>query len=107
MSLGCQRYGLEQVDCCKPAFGQNGARVIILIFYLMNMLGWSGSDPGDVRQRYCKTSLEALGLSDRVAWLVGAGAGVAAGVWLSYVIATPRGVHLLSMFNSVITPALR
>ena len=38
LSLGCQRYGIEQIDFCKPAFGQRGARVV-LIFYLINMLG--------------------------------------------------------------------
>ena len=41
LSSGCHRYGLEQIDFCKPAFGQNGAR-IVLIFYLINMIGWSG-----------------------------------------------------------------
>jgi NCS1 family nucleobase:cation symporter-1 len=29
MSAGCQRYGVEQIDFCKPAFGQNGARIAL------------------------------------------------------------------------------
>ena len=41
LSLGSQRYGIEQIDFCKPAFGQRGSR-IILVFYLINMIGWSG-----------------------------------------------------------------
>ena len=41
LSIACQRYGLEQMDACKPAFGQRGAQ-LLLIFYLINMLGWSG-----------------------------------------------------------------
>jgi NCS1 family nucleobase:cation symporter-1 len=100
LSAGCHRYGLEQIDFCKPAFGQNGARVV-LIFYLINMLGWSGLilimfGNGIVN------IVEALGYH-APGWLVGA--GVALGVWLSYIITT-RGVHLLSLFNSIITPAL-
>jgi len=100
LSMGCHRYGLEQIDFCKPAFGQNGARVV-LILYLMNMIGWSGLilimfGNGIVN------IVEALGYQPP-GWL--AGAGVALGIWLSYVITT-RGVHLLSLFNSIITPAL-
>lgn len=100
LSMGCHRYGTEQIDFCKPAFGQNGAR-IVLIFYLMNMIGWSGLilvmfGNGIVN------IVEALGYQPP-GWLTGA--GVALGVWLSYVITT-RGVHLLSLFNSIITPAL-
>lgn len=100
LSAGCQRYGIEQIDFCKPAFGQNGAR-IVLIFYLLNMIGWSGLilvmfGNGIVN------IVEALGYH-APSWLVGA--GVALGIWLTYIITT-RGVHLLSLFNSIITPAL-
>jgi len=100
LSAGCHRYGLEQIDFCKPAFGQNGARVV-LIFYLLNMIGWSGLilvmfGNGIVN------IVEALGYQP-ADWLVGA--GVAVGIWLSYILTT-RGVHLLSLFNSIITPAL-
>lgn len=100
LSLSCQRYGLEQIDACKPSFGQNGAR-IVLIFYLMNMLGWSGLILvmfGNGIQNI----VEALGYQPGE-WLVGA--GVAFGIWLTYVITT-RGIHLLNIFNAVITPAL-
>ena len=99
-ALGCQRYGLEQMDYCKTAFGQHGAH-IILVFYLINMLGWSGlllvmfgngifniagtfnAQPGD--------------------WLVGA--GVALGIWLSFLV-TVKGVHRIATFNNWVTPAL-
>ncbi len=100
LSAGCQRYGIEQIDFCKPAFGQNGAR-IVLVFYLLNMIGWSGLilvmfGNGIVN------IVEALGYQSPD-WLVGA--GVALGIWLTYILTT-RGVHLLSLFNSIITPAL-
>jgi NCS1 family nucleobase:cation symporter-1 len=100
LSSGCQRYGIEQIDFCKPSFGQNGARVV-LIFYLLNMIGWSGLilvmfGNGIVN------IVEALGYT-APQWLVGA--GVALGIWLTYILTT-RGVHLLSLFNSIITPAL-
>jgi len=100
LSAGCHRYGLEQIDFCKPAFGQNGAR-IVLIFYLINMIGWSGLilvmfGNGIVN------IVQAMGYQP-APWL--AGAGVALGIWLTYIITT-RGVHLLSLFNSIITPAL-
>lgn len=100
LSMGCQRYGLEQIDFCKPSFGQYGARVI-LVFYLINMIGWSGLILvmfGNGIQNI----LLALG-QQPPDWLVGA--GVALGIWLSYLLAT-RGVHLLKLFNSIVTPAL-
>ena len=100
LSAGCHRYGLEQIDFCKPAFGQNGAR-IVLIFYLINMLGWSGLilvmfGNGIVN------IVNAMGYQSPQ-WL--AGAGVALGIWITYIITT-RGVHLLSRFNNIITPGL-
>ena len=100
LSMGCQRYGMEQIDACKPAFGQTGAR-IVLIFYLLNMLGWSGL----ILVMFgngIENILEALGY-DPGRWVVGA--GVAIGIWLTYIITT-RGIHLLNIFNSIITPAL-
>ena len=100
LSLGCQRYGLEQMDFCKPAFGQRGAQ-ILLVFYLINMLGWSGL----ILVMFgngLRNIAEALGYQPG-GWIVGA--GVALGLWLSYWIAT-RGVHLLNISNSIITPGL-
>jgi len=100
LSTGCHRYGLEQIDFCKPAFGQNGAR-IVLIFYLINMIGWSGLilimfGNGIVN------IVDAMGYQPP-GWLVGA--GIALGAWITYIITT-RGVHLLSLFNNIITPGL-
>lgn len=100
LSAGCHRYGLEQIDFCKPTFGQNGAR-FVLVFYLFNMLGWSGLilvmfGNGIVN------IVDTMGY-ESPKWL--AGAGVALGIWITYMITT-RGVHLLSRFNNIITPGL-
>jgi NCS1 family nucleobase:cation symporter-1 len=100
LAKACQRYGLEQMDACKPAFGQRGAHVM-LVFYLINMLGWSGLILVMFGNGLHNIA-EALGYEPG-RWLVGA--GVALGLWLSYVIVT-RGVHLLNVANSVITPGL-
>jgi NCS1 family nucleobase:cation symporter-1 len=100
LGLGCQRYGIEQMDCCKPAFGQRGVK-IPLLFYLINMLGWSGLLLvmfGNGIQNI----LGALGY-EFGNWIVGA--GVALGLLVSYVIVT-RGVHLLSLSNSIIAPGI-
>ena len=100
LSLGCQRYGLEQIDFCRPAFGHRGAHVV-LVFYLINMLGWSGL----ILVMFgngIRNIAAALGYHPGE-WVVGA--GVALGLWLSYVIVT-RGVHLLNLSNSFITPGL-
>jgi NCS1 family nucleobase:cation symporter-1 len=100
LSLGCQRYGLEQMDFCKPAFGQRGARILV-VFYLINMIGWSGLILVMFGNGIVNIA-EALEFRPD-GWVVGA--GVALGIWLSYLIAS-RGVHLLSVFNSIITPGL-
>lgn len=100
LSTACQRYGLEQMDACKPAFGQRGAQVM-LIFYLINMLGWSGLILVMFGNGLHNIA-EALGYEPS-RWVVGA--GVALGLWLTYLIVT-RGVHLLSLANSIITPGL-
>ena len=100
LSMSCQRYGMEQIDACKPAFGQYGAR-IVLIFYLLNMLGWTGL----ILVMFgngIENILIAAGYEPGN-WVVGG--GIALGVWLTYVITT-RGIHLLNIFNSIITPAL-
>lgn len=100
LGIACQRYGLEQMDACKPAFGQRGAQVL-LIFYLINMLGWSGLILVMFGNGLVNIG-EAIGYEPG-RWMVGF--GVAIGLWLSYVIVT-RGVHLLSIANSIITPGL-
>ena len=100
LGLGCQRYGIEQIDCCKPSFGQRGVK-IPLLFYLINMIGWSGlllvMFGNGIRN-----ILIGLGYHPGD-WIVGA--GVALGLWLSYLIVT-RGVHLLSVANSIIAPGI-
>jgi len=100
LSIACQRYGLEQMDSCKPAFGQRGAQ-LMLIFYLINMLGWSGLILVMFGNGLHNIA-EALGYQPG-RWLVGV--GVALGLWFSYLIVT-RGVHLLKLANSIITPGL-
>ena len=100
LSLGCQRYGLEQMDFCKPAFGQRGAQVL-LVFYLFNMLGWSGLILVMFGNGLSNIA-QALGYQPG-AWMVGA--GVALGLAISAAIVT-RGVHLLNRANAIITPGL-
>lgn len=100
LALGCHRYGLEQMDCCTPSFGTRGIK-ILLIFYLINMLGWSGL----ILVMFgngIRNILEAFGYQTGD-WIVGA--GVALGFWLSYLMVT-RGVHLLNIATSIITPGL-
>ncbi len=100
LALGCQRYGIEQMDFCKPAFGQHGTK-ILLVFYLINMLGWSGL----ILVMFgngIRNIILALGYHPPV-WIVGA--GVALGLLLSYLIVT-RGVHLLNISNSIVAPGL-
>jgi NCS1 family nucleobase:cation symporter-1 len=100
VSLGCQRYGLEQIDFCKPAFGQRGSRVI-LVFFLINMLGWNGLIL-TLFGNGIRNITQALGYTPP-SWVVGA--GVALGLGISYAIVT-RGVHWLNISNSGITPGL-
>jgi len=100
VSLGCQRYGLEQIDFCKPAFGQRGSR-LILLFFLINMLGWNGLIL-TLFGNGIRNIIHALGYTPP-SWIVGA--GVALGLGVSYAIVT-RGVHWLNISNSVITPGL-
>jgi NCS1 family nucleobase:cation symporter-1 len=100
VSLGCQRYGLEQIDFCKPAFGQRGSRVILL-FFLINMLGWNGLIL-TLFGNGIRNIIHALGYTPP-SWIVGA--GVALGLGISFTIVT-RGVHWLNVSNSIITPGL-
>jgi NCS1 family nucleobase:cation symporter-1 len=100
ITLGCQRYGLEQIDFCKPAFGQRGSRVILL-FFLINMLGWNGLIL-TLFGNGIRNIIQAFGYTP-ASWVVGA--GVALGLGLSYAIVT-RGVHWLNVSNSIITPGL-
>ena len=100
LGLGCQRYGIEQMDCCKPAFGQRGVK-IPLLFYLINMLGWSGLLLV-MFGNGIHNILGALGYPTGE-WVVGA--GVALGLGITYLIVT-HGVHWLSVSNSIITPGL-
>ncbi len=100
LALGCHRYGIEQMDFCKPSFGQRGAR-ILLVFYLINMIGWSGL----ILVMFgngIRNIAEAFGYMPG-GWIVGA--GVALGLWLSYMVAT-RGVHLLNVSNGIVAPGL-
>ena len=100
LSLGCQRYGLEQIDFCKPAFGQRGAQ-ILLVFYLFNMVGWSGLILVMFGNGLFNLA-EALGYHPG-GWVVGA--GVALGLVLSGWIVV-SGVHWLNRANAIIAPGL-
>ncbi len=98
--LACQRYGLEQMDYCRSAFGPRGSR-IILVFYVINQVGWNG-----LLLVMFGNGLRniLLGLGYEVGpWVVGA--GVTLGIWLTYLVVT-RGVHLLKITNAYIGPGL-
>jgi len=100
VSLGCHRYGLEQIDFCKPAFGQRGSR-LVLLFFLINMLGWNGLIL-TLFGNGIRNIIHALEYTPP-SWTVGA--GVALGLAISFAIVT-RGVHWLNVSNSIITPGL-
>jgi NCS1 family nucleobase:cation symporter-1 len=100
LAIACQRYGLEQIDYSKTAFGQRGSK-IILVFYLINMIGWTGL----ILVMFgngIRNVLRGLGY-DPGSWVVGL--GVAVGIWLTYLIVT-RGVHILNVSNAFIGPGL-
>jgi len=99
-ALACQRHGLEQMDYCKTAFGQQGAKVILL-FYLINMLGWSGLLLVMFGNGVFNT-FAAFGF-EFGRWMVAAGAAL--GLLLAYLI-TVHGVHRLAAVNNAVTPIL-
>ncbi len=99
-ALACNRYGLEQIDYTKSCFGQRGAK-IILIFYVVNQIGWTGM----------VLVMFARGVSN-VMMNVGLPGGewivrgvVLLGIVVCYWIVI-RGVHILNVFNAVVTPGL-
>lgn len=103
-ALACNRYGLEQIDFTKSCFGQRGAK-IILIFYIINQLGWTGY----ILVMFGHGVANVLGaLAGSVAptggeWVVRG--AVLAGLLLSYSLVA-RGLHVINVFNSVVTPGL-
>ncbi len=100
LSIGCQRYGLEQMDFCKSAFGQRGSHVV-LVFYLINMLGWSG-----LLLVMFGNGIFNIGNALELHpghWVVGA--GVALGIVLSFMV-VKHGVDRLGVVNNLVTPAL-
>ena len=99
-SLACQRYGLEQIDYCKSAFGQRGSK-IILVFFIINQVGWTGL----ILVMFgngIRNILRGLGFEPG-GWVVGV--GVAVGLALTFLVVT-RGVHLLNISNAYVAPGL-
>jgi NCS1 family nucleobase:cation symporter-1 len=99
-ALACNRYGIEQIDFCKSCFGQTGAK-LILIFYILNQIGWTGMvlvmfgrGLGNVVHAFGGPSSE---------WVTRA--AVLAGLVVAYWVVI-RGVHVLNVFNSIVTPGL-
>jgi NCS1 family nucleobase:cation symporter-1 len=88
------------MDFCKTAFGQRGSHVLLL-FYLVNMLGWSGL----LLVMFSNGLLNiahglGVGTED---WMVNAG------VWLAMaasVLIVLKGVHRLATINNLVTPLL-
>jgi NCS1 family nucleobase:cation symporter-1 len=98
--LACNRYGLEQIDYTKSCFGQKGAK-LILVFYVVNQVGWTGMILV-MFGRGVANLATALGAPSG-AWLVRLAVGV--GIVVAYAIVI-RGVHILNVFNAVVTPGL-
>jgi NCS1 family nucleobase:cation symporter-1 len=100
-ALACNRYGIEQIDFTKTCFGQNGAK-IILIFYVINQIGWTGM----ILVMFGRGVTNVIGSLGGVAaseWITRI--AVAAGLLVAYVVII-RGVHVLNVFNSIVTPGL-
>lgn len=102
-ALACNRYGLEQIDFTKSCFGQRGARVI-LIFYFINQVGWSGIIL--VMSAHAVTHVfgAAPWLGFSLPWWV-VNLVTLIGVAASYAIVV-RGVHILNVWNAIVTPGL-
>lgn len=109
-ALACNRYGLEQIDFTKTCFGQRGAK-LILIFYVINQLGWTGY----ILVMFGHGVANVLG-SLGIGGIGGPGgpggggewvvrAAVLGGLLLSYYLVT-RGLHVINVFNSIVTPGL-
>ena len=99
-ALACNRYGLEQIDYTKTCFGQLGAK-LVLLFYVVNQIGWTGT----ILVMFGKGVVNvaaAFGLPGGE-WVVRA--AVLMGVVIAYVIVI-KGVHILNIFNAVVTPGL-
>jgi len=100
LSLGCQRYGIEQMDFCKSAFGHRGSK-ILMVFYLINMFGWSGLLLVMFGNGFLNIA-HAFSI-DGGEWLVRG--AVVLGIGLSYLVVS-RGVDRLGFVNNLVTPAL-
>ncbi len=99
-ALACNRYGLEQIDYAKTGFGQNGAK-LVLVFYVVNQIGWTGMILVMFARGLMNTA-KTFGFDGgenlvRIA--------VLAGLVICYLVVI-KGVHVLNVFNSIITPGL-
>lgn len=99
-ALACNRYGLEQIDYTKTGFGQNGAK-FVLIFYVVNQIGWTGMILV-MFGRGLMNTIKAFGFDGgenlvRIAVFVG--------LLICYAVII-KGVHVLNVFNAIITPGL-
>jgi NCS1 family nucleobase:cation symporter-1 len=99
-ALASQRYGLEQIDYCRSAFGPRGTRVV-LVFYVINQVGWNGLLLV-MFGNALRNILRGIGYEPGT-WVVGV--GVTIGLWLTYLLVT-RGVHLLNISNAYVGPGL-
>ena len=99
-ALACNRYGLEQIDFTKSCFGQRGAK-LILVFYVINQVGWTGM----ILVMFGRGAGNVIGAfgGPGAEWVVRLAVG--AGVAIAYLIVI-RGVHVLNVLNSVVTPGL-
>lgn len=99
-ALACNRYGLEQIDFSKSCFGQRGAK-LILVFYVINQIGWTGM----ILVMFGRGVTNVIGA---LGWEGGENVvrvAVILGLLVSYAVII-RGVHVLNVFNSIVTPGL-
>jgi NCS1 family nucleobase:cation symporter-1 len=100
-ALACNRYGIEQIDFTKTCFGQNGAK-IILLFYIINQIGWTGMILVMFGRGVMNVAV-ALHLAQASEWI--ARGAVLSGLIVGYIVVV-RGVHVLNVFNAIVTPGL-
>jgi NCS1 family nucleobase:cation symporter-1 len=99
-AMACNRYGLEQIDYVKSCFGQRGAKLVLLL-YIANQLGWTGTILV-MWGRGVQNTWQSFGWASsedtvRVVVLLA--------LVLAYLIVW-RGVHVLNVFNKIVTPGL-
>ncbi|HET6345955.1 MAG TPA: cytosine permease [Myxococcota bacterium] len=99
-AMACNRYGLEQIDYVKSSFGQRGAKLVLLL-YIANQLGWTGTILV-MWGRGVQNTWQSFGWASSEDTVRGV---VLIALALAYLVVW-RGVHVLNVFNKIVTPGL-